>query len=93
MLAQLLLCALIMQSAASPQSTPPPVAQATQTLPKSTDGDDPTALLKVKRIYVETFGDDIVSKELQSTLTSALVGIKRFKVTENRDRADVMLRE
>jgi curli biogenesis system outer membrane secretion channel CsgG len=54
--------------------------------------DDSTVLLKIKRIYVDSFGDDITSKELQSMIVSALVESKRFKVTENRDHADAILK-
>ncbi len=53
---------------------------------------DPNALLKVKRIYVDSFGDDVVSRKLQSMIVSSLVTTKRFKVTENRDRADAILK-
>jgi curli biogenesis system outer membrane secretion channel CsgG len=49
-------------------------------------------LLKVKRIYVESFGDDVISKELQSMIVSSLVATKRFKVTENRECADAILK-
>jgi curli biogenesis system outer membrane secretion channel CsgG len=49
-------------------------------------------LLKVNRIYVDSFGDDVVSRELQSMVVSALVGSKRFKVTENREKADAVLK-
>ena len=59
----------------------------------SKDADlDPAVLLKVKRIYVDSFGDDAISRELQAMIVSALVATKRFKVTENRDRADAILR-
>lgn len=58
-----------------------------------TNGDpDAKALLKVKRIYVDSFGDDTVSKELQSMVVSSLVATKRFKVTEDRNRADAILK-
>ena len=46
----------------------------------------------MKRIYVDSFGDDPISKEVQSMVVSALVASKRFIVTENRDRADATLR-
>jgi hypothetical protein len=59
---------------------------------KDTDVIDPTELLKVKRIYVDTFGDDLISKEMQSMIVSSLVATKRFKVTENRERADAILK-
>ncbi len=81
------------------QATPDPQSHTDSAPPTSTqaaqdagDIDDPMALLKVKRIYVDNFGEDIVSKELQSMIVSSLVSTKRFKVTENRERADAVLK-
>lgn len=86
MLAQILIFGLLTQAPASPEVSTPSVTQGT-------DADaDGRALLKVKRIYVDTFGDDIISKELQSMIVSALVATKQFKVTENRERADAILK-
>jgi hypothetical protein len=53
---------------------------------------DPFELLKVKRIFVDTFGDDPISKNIQSSVVSQLVESRRFKVTENRERADAILK-
>jgi curli biogenesis system outer membrane secretion channel CsgG len=41
---------------------------------------------------VDSFGDDPISKEMQSMIVSALVASKRFTVTENRNRADAVLK-
>jgi curli biogenesis system outer membrane secretion channel CsgG len=65
-------------------------AQVTPTKP-DTDADS-SELLKVKRIFVDSFGDDAISKEMQSMIVSSLVETKRFKVTENRDKADAILK-
>jgi curli biogenesis system outer membrane secretion channel CsgG len=78
------------------QSTPTPgnatpAASATAVPATETDS-DPMFLLKVKRIYVESFGEDAISKELQAMIVSSLVATKRFKVTENRGRADAILK-
>jgi curli biogenesis system outer membrane secretion channel CsgG len=88
--------ALILMAGIFLQATPSAQAKSTlaQTAPapgKEADTDSAT-LLKVKRIYVESFGDDIISKELQSMIVSALVATKRFKVTENRERFDATLK-
>ncbi|MGA2856201.1 MAG: hypothetical protein ABSE40_04995 [Candidatus Sulfotelmatobacter sp.] len=91
MLPQLLIAGLLLQAAANPAAAKPTPTQAT-TPAKDTDTDDPVVLLKVKRIYVDSFGDDIISKELQSMIVSSLVATKRFKVTENRERADAILK-
>jgi curli biogenesis system outer membrane secretion channel CsgG len=92
MLSHLLIAGLFLQAVANPQATRPSTTQATATAAKDADADDPAALLKVKRIYVESFGDDIISKELQSMIVSSLVATKRFKVTENRERADAIFK-
>jgi hypothetical protein len=49
-------------------------------------------LLKVRRIYVDTFGDDKISQTLQAMTITSLTGSKRFIVTENREKADAVLR-
>jgi curli biogenesis system outer membrane secretion channel CsgG len=49
-------------------------------------------LHNVKRIYVESFGDDEVSKSLQAMVINALDATKRFIVTENKDKADAILK-
>jgi curli biogenesis system outer membrane secretion channel CsgG len=91
MLALLLAANMLLQATPAPQVTKPSTAQAAATPSKDSDA-DPTALLKVKRIYVEAFGDDVISKEMQSMIVSSLVETKRFKVTENRERADAILK-
>ncbi len=50
------------------------------------------SLTGVKRIFVESFGDDLISKEMQSMIVSSLVGTKRFTVTEDRRRADAIMK-
>ena len=49
-------------------------------------------LSAVKRIYVESFGDDEISKTLQAMVINALDETKRFVVTENKERADAILK-
>jgi curli biogenesis system outer membrane secretion channel CsgG len=91
MLAQLLIAGLLLQAAPYAPTAKPSTSQTAASGVKDTDT-DPAALLKVKRIYVETFGDDVISRELQSMIVSSLVATKRFKVTENRERADAILK-
>jgi len=96
MLAAAVLLIAMGQSASATQQvtkTPPPagmapVADAMPANEQPANAD----LLKVKRIYVDSFGDDVISKEVQSMIVSALVETKRFKVTENRERADAILK-
>lgn len=83
----ILVCLLLQQATA-----PAVAASQVQTPPTSAKVSASLDLLKVKRIYVDSFGDDPISKEVQSMVVSALVASKRFIVTENRDRADATLR-
>jgi hypothetical protein len=93
MLCILLISAMFLQVNAGAQSMASVPAQSTSGANRDSDTDsNSTALLKVRRIYVESFGDDVISRELQSMVVSSLVASKRFKVTENRDRADAILK-
>jgi hypothetical protein len=49
-------------------------------------------LLKVRRIFVESFGDDPIVKQLQAMVISSLAESKRFIVTENKEKADAVLK-
>jgi curli biogenesis system outer membrane secretion channel CsgG len=89
MLVQLLILGLLSQVPAGSDVTKSTPASTNQTTDQESDA---KALLKVRRIYVDSFGDDIISKELQSMIVSALVASKEFKVTENRERADAVLK-
>lgn len=91
MLAQLLVAGILLPNSAALQAVAPPGRQAATVAAKDTDS-DPNALLKVKRIYVDSFGDDVIARELQSMIVSSLVATKRFKVTENSERADAILK-
>lgn len=93
MLAPLLMLALTLQAAANPQAASSAAQQpATVNRNAPADADDPAALLKVKRIYVDSFGDDAASQEIQSMIVSSLVATKRFRVTEDREKADAVLK-
>jgi len=83
MLSVILAC-LLLQAGPRPATPAAPQGQ-----PSSQAAPD---LLKIKRIYVDSFGDDPISREMQSMIVSALVASKRFVVTENRDRADAVLK-
>ena len=80
-------CLLLQQATAAPATS----SQA-QVAAAPTRVSAPADLVKVKRIYVDSFGDDPISKEMQSMIVSALVASKRFAVTENRNRADAVLK-
>jgi len=57
-----------------------------------TDSEITEKLLKVKRVYVDSFGDDTRAKQLQAMVINALAESKRFIVTENKGKADAVLK-
>ncbi len=76
-------------------ATPPPQQPASAPQAKPPTSIDPeiaAKLLKVKRIYVEAFGDDKDSQQLQAMVINGLSLSKRFIVTENREKADAILK-
>lgn len=50
-----------------------------------------SALLQVKRIFVDSFGNDVAAKQIQAMLINSLSETKRIIVTENRAKADAVL--
>jgi hypothetical protein len=49
-------------------------------------------LLNARRVFVDSFGDDAVSKSLAATVLDAIRTSKRYIITENRDKADLILK-
>jgi hypothetical protein len=49
-------------------------------------------LLRIRRIYVDSFGDDTQSKQLQAMVISSLAESKKFIITENKDKADAVFK-
>jgi hypothetical protein len=49
-------------------------------------------LLTVTRIYVDDFGADPVAKQLQAMVINSISESKRFIITENKDKADAILK-
>lgn len=89
MLALLLLLfgGLTSQGAATSASQKPSDAAASKT-----DMELGEKLLRVRRIYVESFGDDVVSKQFQAMLINSLTESKKFIITENKEKADAVLK-
>ena len=48
-------------------------------------------LLRVKRIYIDGFGNDPAARQLQALLIDSLTATKRFIVTENKEKADAII--
>jgi hypothetical protein len=59
---------------------------------KQVEDETASKLLKVRRIYVDSFGDDQVSKQLRDMVITSLAESKRFIVTENKEKADAILK-
>lgn len=89
-------CMCLAQASAAPQAAAKPSAKAEP--PASTKAAPPAdtelaeKLLKAKRIYVESFGEDSLNKTLQAMVIDALRTSKRFIVTENREKADLIMK-
>jgi curli biogenesis system outer membrane secretion channel CsgG len=89
----LIQCALLLFSISMPQSGRTPSAvPATAKAGGEIDSELAGKLLKVKRIYVDSFGDDVISKQIQAMLVSGLDASKRFILTENKEKADAVLK-
>jgi hypothetical protein len=79
--------------AAAPKSGPSQDAKPVQTnQQQKIDPEIAAKLVTVKRIYIDSFGDDKESQQLQAMVIDALVATKRFIVTENKDKADATLK-
>ncbi|MGC2246308.1 MAG: hypothetical protein WA609_06870 [Terriglobales bacterium] len=89
MLVPLLILGAMLQADSTTQKAQP---LSNQTASKVEADVSSGGLLKIKRIFVDNFGDDATSKEVQSMIVSALVTTKQFTVTENRERADAILK-
>jgi hypothetical protein len=87
----------LMQSAAPPPQPRNPVesspTQAPATVKASDSSEDLNQkLLQVRRIFVDSFGDDTVAKQVQAMIITSLAGAKKFVVTENKEKADATLK-
>jgi hypothetical protein len=51
-----------------------------------------TALKDVKRIFVDSFGEDPVAQQIQAMVVAELMKSDKFVVTENRAKADAFLK-
>ena len=89
-----MLTAVVISLGLSLAQSTPQTSGTTSSAPKSSDisAEMAQVLLSAKRIYVESFGDDIVSKTLQAMVVDAIGNSKRFIVTENKEKADLILK-
>lgn len=80
------------QSAKQASQNPAPEQQANTQTNSSPTLDKAKALSKVRRIFVESFGNDLISEQMQAMVISSLTETKRFTVTEDKSKADAILR-
>jgi len=73
--------------AAAPAASPAPIA--TPSAPKAPAA---VSLDQVKRIFVDSFGEDTIARQIQAMVVTGLTESEQFTVTENKDRADAILR-
>lgn len=78
------------------QVSPPPSQTQTSAGPatsqSSATSEKVSRLSKVRRIYVESFGDDPISQQMQAMVISSLTESQRFTVTEEKSKADAVLK-
>src|SRR5690349_4524222 len=68
------------------------LSQQNPAAPSSADEEVAIKLAKVKRIYVESFGEDVISKQAQAMVIDSLTKMHRFIVTEKKENADAILK-
>lgn len=88
----LLLIGLVLPQTGSTAAKQEPPPKTTEKASTEIDSELTEKLLRVKRIYVESFGEDKASVVLQGMVINALHSSKRFIVTENKDKADAILK-
>jgi hypothetical protein len=78
------------------QQAPPQASSPTQENTAHADSNlgisKAKSLSKVQRIFVEAFGTDPISQQMQAMVISSLTETKRFTVTEDKSKADAILR-
>ncbi len=101
----LILGMILMQAAPSdsaaqqpnqPTQQPAPTAQSTQPVnAKPVEAalpDKKKELLKIRRIFVENFGESEAAQQLQAMLVTSLTESNKFTVTEDKAKADAILK-
>jgi hypothetical protein len=91
------LIAAVLLAAQVPQGSNPPAQSEAKTAVKAgtTEPNGPTPgakLLAVTRIFVDDFGSDPAAKQIQAMVVNSLSQSKRFIITENKDKADAVLK-
>jgi hypothetical protein len=72
-----------------PQNPKTEIVSAKESSSKNTKS---TALSKIRRVFVESFGADLVSQQMQAMVIAGLTESTRFTVTEDKSKADAILK-
>lgn len=89
--ASLFVSLLLLQSAASAPPQPAPCLSSAAA-PPSVQAETSAKLARIRRIFVESFGEDPISKEMQAMVIGSLSESHRFIITEKREKADAVLK-
>ena len=92
MTATLVLVFAMMQGAPGAQTTTPSTQSAVSVTANAGTTSLRQKLESVKRICVDSFGETATAKQIQAMVVTSLAETKRFVITENKDKADAILR-
>lgn len=89
-----LLAVAAAQTVASPAAKTPPssAAMPAECAPWVAKPVPAATVKDVKRIFVDSFGDDPIAAQIQAMVISQLMQSEKFVVTENRQKADAFLK-
>ena len=82
----------LFQSQSAVTATPPQADTAAPKVAETQPTDKSKTLKKVRRIYVDTFGTTEAAQQLQAMLVTSLTESKRLTVTEDKTKADAILK-
>ena len=84
-------CAIALGLSAAAIAAQQPAAPANASV-GSIDAELAQKLLSAKRVFVDSFGESALDKTLAATVSDAIRDSRRFIVTENRAKADLILK-
>src|SRR5262245_11671783 len=88
----LLVAAQTTQAASDQQKPNTPAATSKADTVEANAATLNSKLLTITRIYIDDFGADATAKQIQAMVINSLSESKRFIITENKDKADAVLK-
>ncbi|HWX56535.1 MAG TPA: hypothetical protein VN176_18275 [Verrucomicrobiae bacterium] len=80
------------QTQQAPQTKPDATPEARAASADSNAAALNTKLLQVTRIYIDDFGSEPTARQIQAMVVNSISESKRFIITENKDKADAILK-